>query len=66
MSDLFSNVLVLFGHSPHTIGMMNSIESIRRRFTKKLRGLSFLTYDERCARLTDLNFVATLRFDNMF
>ena len=31
--------------------MINSIESVQRRFTKKLRGMSLLTYDERCACL---------------
>ena len=37
--------------SPHTVGMINSIESVQRRFTEKLCGMSFLTYDERCACL---------------
>jgi len=37
--------------SPHSVGMINSIESVQRRFTKKLRGMSLLTYDERCACL---------------
>jgi len=31
--------------------MINSIESVQWRFTKKLRGMSLLTYDERCACL---------------
>jgi len=31
--------------------MINSIESVQRRFTKKLRGLSSLAYNERLARL---------------
>jgi len=46
MYDLFLNTPVL-----HTVGMINSIESVQRRFTKKLRGMSLLTYDERCACL---------------
>jgi len=37
--------------SPHTIGMINSIEWVQRRFTKKLVGMPSLTYDERCASL---------------
>jgi len=39
--------------SPHTVGMINSTESVQRRFIKKLRGMSLLTltYDERCACL---------------
>ena len=31
--------------------MINSIESVQRRFTKKLRGMSSLSYDERCTCL---------------
>jgi len=31
--------------------VVNPIESVQRRFTKKLRGMSLLTYDERCACL---------------
>jgi len=37
--------------SPHTLGMINSIESVQRRFTKKLCGMSSLSYDERCTCL---------------
>ena len=37
--------------SPHTLGMINSIESVQRRFTKKLCGMSSLPYDERCTCL---------------
>jgi len=36
---------------PLTVGMINSIESVERRFTKKLRSMSLLAYDERCACL---------------
>jgi len=37
--------------SPHFVGMIDSVETVQRRFTKKLRGMSLLTYNERCACL---------------
>jgi len=33
--------------SPRSVNMINSIESVQRRFIMKLRGMSLLTYDER-------------------
>jgi nucleotide-binding universal stress UspA family protein len=33
--------------SPITIGNINKIESVQRRFTKMLNGLAFVPYDER-------------------
>jgi len=37
--------------SPVSVSLINQLESVQRRFTKRLPGLRSLTYDERCARL---------------
>ena len=37
--------------SPHHIGLINKLESVQRRFTKKLYGLSCSSYKERLAKL---------------
>ena len=37
--------------SPSTPGLINCLESVQRRFTKKLSGMSALSYDQRCAHL---------------
>jgi len=37
--------------SPVSVSLINQLESVQRRFTKRLPVLRSLTYDERCARL---------------
>ena len=37
--------------SPVSVSLINQLESVQRRFTKRLPRLRSLTYDERCARL---------------
>ena len=37
--------------SPVSVSLINQVESVQRRFTKRLPGLRSLTYEERCARL---------------
>ena len=37
--------------SPHLLRDINSIERVQRRFTKRLRGMYDMCYDERLARL---------------
>ena len=37
--------------SPVSVSLIDQLESVQRRFTKRLSGLRSLTYDERCARL---------------
>jgi len=37
--------------SPCYVGLINKIEPVQRRFTKRLTGLYLLSYDERCKRL---------------
>ena len=36
---------------PSICSLINQLESVQLRFTKRLPGLRSLTYDERCARL---------------
>jgi hypothetical protein len=50
--------------SPVTIGNINKIESVQRRFTKRLNGLKFVPYDERLL-LLNIERLETrrLRFD---
>ena len=35
--------------SPVTVTLINQLESVQRRFTKRLPGFQTLPYDERCA-----------------
>ena len=50
--------------SPITIGNINKIESVQRRFTKRLNGLGFVPYDERLFLLnTDRLEIRRLRSD---
>ena len=49
-------VRYLFGHlrlvwSPTSAGLVNDLESVQRRFTKRLPGFKLISYDDRCARL---------------
>ena len=37
--------------NPHQITLINKVESVQRRFTKKIVGLSKMSYDERCKLL---------------
>jgi len=37
--------------SPCYVGLINKLETVQRRFTKRLTGLYLLSYDERCKRL---------------
>jgi len=37
--------------SPTSVTLVNDLESVQRRFTKRLPGLKSLSYDDRCARL---------------
>ena len=37
--------------SPCTAALVNKVEAVQRRFTKRLDGLNNLSYDERCFRL---------------
>jgi hypothetical protein len=37
--------------SPSAIGLVDKLESVQRRFTKKITGLSSLSYNERCELL---------------
>ena len=37
--------------SPVSVSLINQLESVQRRFTKRVPVLRSLTYDERCARL---------------
>ena len=37
--------------SPVAVTLRNQLESVQRRFTKRLRGFQTLPYDERCALL---------------
>jgi len=37
--------------SPVTVTLINQLESVQRRFTKRLPGFQTLPYDERCALL---------------
>ncbi len=39
--------------SPTAIGSINKIESVQRWFTKRIKGLSHLTYDERLSELNN-------------
>ena len=34
-----------------SVGLVNDLESVQRRFTKRLPGFKLLSYDDRCARL---------------
>ena len=46
--------------SPHSLNMIASVESVQRRFTKRLTGMSDLTYKERCMCL-NLEFLELRR-----
>jgi len=37
--------------SPVSVTLVNELESVQRRFTKRLPGFNIFTYDDRCARL---------------
>ena len=37
--------------SPVSVALINQLESVQRRFTKRLPGFQSLPYDDRCARL---------------
>ena len=37
--------------SPTSVGLVNDLESVQRRFTKRLPGFKLISYDDRCARL---------------
>ena len=39
--------------SPTAIGSINKIESVQRWFTKRIKGLSYLSYDERLSVLNN-------------
>jgi len=34
-----------------SVTLINELESVQRRFTKRLPGFNLFTYDDRCARL---------------
>ena len=37
--------------SPTPVALVNDLASVQRRFTKRLPGFKFISYDDRCARL---------------
>jgi len=37
--------------SPTSLTLVNDLESVQRRFTKRLPGFKLISYDDRCARL---------------
>jgi len=45
---------LLSGHSPFTVKDIETIESVQRRFTKRLPGLNCLSYAERLKHLHSL------------